>query len=47
MRDREDAGCNPVINAQVGGNIWFGSGHSSRSMTPSSHARPSTLAWRC
>ena len=32
---------NPVINAQVGGNIWFGTGPYNRSTTPSWPVRPS------
>ena len=37
---------NPVINAQVGGNIWFGTGPYSRSTTPSWPVRPSLNARR-
>jgi hypothetical protein len=35
---------NPVINAQVGGNIWFGSGPYQSTTTPGWPVRPSVAA---
>ncbi len=37
---------NPVINAQVGGNISSAADPTDRSTMPNSHARPSALARR-